>query len=287
MYFTLSTSRVTNQKKTDYFHLELISRKSTLHGIKDISKTQKVKDMRECQVCNSTENILLKYGIFACSACVGFFKRYTTSRTRRWSLCLQDCDVKKCRYCRLKKCLQAGMNKSRVGQKISYGPKHYTDHDIEDILHNANIQITHTYTSTIRACKVCSRELRNSTLPVCEPCRDFFRKSRVEARKCKKEKHCKLHFTLPRLCNYCRYEKCLSIGWKRSIKQDGMIEKSTSIVDKPLKSDYKDNMIKPDTSVDFRKKRLAVACAIAEKENKFMVSFAFLVLKLFKQISVP
>ena len=66
-----------------------------------------------------------------------------------------------------------------------------------------------------------------------------------------------------------------------------MIEKSTSIVDKPLKSDYKDNMIKPDTSVDFRKKRLAVACAIAEKENKFMVSFAFLVLKLFKQISVP
>ena len=68
------------------------------------------------------------------------------------------------------------------------------------------------------------------------------------------------------------------------MKQDGMIEKSTSIVDKPLKSDYKDNMIKPDTSVDFRKKRLAVACAIAEKENKFMVSFAFLVIKLFKGV---
>ena len=246
--------------------------------------------MRECQVCNSTENIFLRYGIFACSACAMFFKKYTTQRTRRWSPCLQDCYVKKCRYCRFKKCLKAGMNKSRVGSNISLGPKHYTDNDIEDILHNANIQITHTYAGTNRACKVCSRELRNSTLPLCILCRVFFRKSKVLARKCKKENDCNLHFTLPRLCNYCRYEKCLSIGWKRSTKKRKTIQKSTSVVDKPVKSDYKDdNLLKTDLTVDFRKKRLAVACAIAEKENKFMVSFAFFVkflLKFLKQISV-
>ena len=38
-----------------------------------------------------------------------------------------------------------------------------------------------------------------------------------------------------------------------------------------------DNFIRPDFTVEFRKKRLAVACAIAEKENKFMVSFKLIV----------
>ena len=134
-------------------------------------------------------------------------------------------------------------------------------------------------------CKVCSRESTNTSVPVCERCRDFFRKSKIEARKCKKEKDCKLHFTMPRLCNYCRYQKCLSIGWKRAIKKNEIVQKSSSCVDKPMKTDYKvDDLPKTDLTVDFRKKRLAVACAIAEKENKFMVSFDLIILKISNKV---
>ena len=227
--------------------------------------------MKTCQVCSSTELVSLRYGIFVCSKCKNFFDKYTTSRIRRWLPCFQNCDIKKCLYCRLKKCLQAGMNKSSNGhRKYPYNPKKYTNEEIDEILHNAKVELVKNYTMNI--CEICSRESKNSGLPLCYQCRVFFRKSKVEARQCKNKKDCKLHFTQPRLCKYCRYQKCLEIGWNNSIKNNEMIRKLSLY--ESTKLDCKaDNFVRPDFTVEFRKKRLAVACAIAEKENKFMVSF--------------
>ena len=227
--------------------------------------------MKTCQVCNSTKLVSLHHGIHACYSCYEFFTRYITTRIRRWLPCFQNCDVRKCRYCRLKKCLQAGMNRSGQGGQKFYNPKKYTNEDINAILHDANVGITETCIMSI--CKICCRETK-SFLPLCLQCRDFFRKSKVEAsRRCKKEKDCKLHFTKLPLCSHCRYQKCLNIGWKKSIKKDEIMQ--VPKIDEPTRSDP----IKPDLTVEFRKKRLAVACAIAEKENKFMVSFDFKVLR--------
>uniref|UniRef100_A0A8C6SJE0 Photoreceptor-specific nuclear receptor n=1 Tax=Neogobius melanostomus TaxID=47308 RepID=A0A8C6SJE0_9GOBI len=72
-----------------------------------------------CKVCSDSSSGK-HYGIYACNGCSGFFKRSVRRRLiyrchAGTGLCLVDkAHRNQCQACRLKKCLQAGMNKDAV-----------------------------------------------------------------------------------------------------------------------------------------------------------------------------
>ncbi|CBY09397.1 unnamed protein product [Oikopleura dioica] len=104
------------------------------------------KPARQCGVC-SDKATGLHYGIISCEGCKGFFKRAISNR--RVYRCVNgddSCkmsrkDRNRCQFCRLKKCLQVGMNRKAIredgmpgGRNKYTGPVNYSEEDVDNIL---------------------------------------------------------------------------------------------------------------------------------------------------------
>ena len=73
-------------------------------------------------------------------------------------------------------------------------------------------------------CKVCGDKSSgiNYGVITCQPCNDFFKRSdnsTIENYFCLSEKNCEIGLVTRSLCNYCRFQKCLSRGMSRDGKE--------------------------------------------------------------------
>ena len=160
------------------------------------------------------------------------------------------------------------MNQFRT---VRYGsqPKVYTDEEIDDILHNANVAKTFG-TVTPKQCQVCCRDTFGWK-EYCRKCRDFYRQVVQSNRKlvCKsKAKNCLIdHSARWSNCAFCKYQKCLQIGMDQvPIKEKPTKAKETQIEPKDTELTHQEMI---DKAVELKRKRLSVACTIAEIEGKF------------------
>ena len=178
-----------------------------------------------------------------------------------------------------------GMNQFKT-KRYHAQPKNYTEDDIDDILHNANIEKTFG-TNIKNRCQVCYREYLGYRPNMCTPCRSFVRGVIKTNRKlvCKsKAKDCFIYHDNLSNCSYCRYQKCLKVGLvdvrmdKEPIKDTLTIKQESAEESQPEEEPpelevHERKMIKKEiieNSVELKRKRLAVACTIAEIEGKFI-----------------
>ena len=100
---------------------------------------------KQCRICCDRATGL-HYGIISCEGCKGFFKRsicnrrvYRCSRDR---ICMMSRKQRnRCQYCRLKRCLEAGMNRKAIredgmpgGRNKSIGPIQMSAEEVTAVL---------------------------------------------------------------------------------------------------------------------------------------------------------
>ncbi|CAF1580731.1 unnamed protein product [Rotaria magnacalcarata] len=102
-----------------------------------------------CKVCHDNSSGK-HYGIFACDGCAGFFKR--SIRRNRQYACknhgIGNCPIDKthrnqCRSCRLRRCLESGMNKEAVQHER--GPRNSTIKKQMALLLKESTDLMHAY----------------------------------------------------------------------------------------------------------------------------------------------
>ncbi|XP_051955740.1 nuclear receptor subfamily 6 group A member 1-B-like isoform X2 [Xyrauchen texanus] len=107
--------------------------------------SEDVSEQRWCLICGDRASGL-HYGIISCEGCKGFFKRSICNK--RIYCCNRDknCQMSRkqrnrCQYCRLRKCLQMGMNRKAIredgmpgGRNKTIGPVRISLEEIERIM---------------------------------------------------------------------------------------------------------------------------------------------------------
>ncbi|XP_051536807.1 nuclear receptor subfamily 6 group A member 1-B-like [Myxocyprinus asiaticus] len=107
--------------------------------------SEDVSEQRWCLICGDRASGL-HYGIISCEGCKGFFKRSICNK--RIYRCNKDknCQMSRkqrnrCQYCRLRKCLQMGMNRKAIredgmpgGRNKTIGPVRISLEEIERIM---------------------------------------------------------------------------------------------------------------------------------------------------------
>jgi len=107
---------------------------------------------RSCLICGDRATGL-HYGIISCEGCKGFFKRsicnrrvYRCSRDRQCMMSRKQRN--RCQYCRLRKCLESGMNRKAIredgmpgGRNKSIGPVTLNDEEIDRVLNGTEFEL--------------------------------------------------------------------------------------------------------------------------------------------------
>lgn len=103
------------------------------------------KEAKTCLICGDRATGL-HYGIISCEGCKGFFKRSICNRrvyrcSRNGSCEMSRKQRNRCQYCRLKKCLEVGMNRKAIredgmpgGRNKNIGPVQLSLEEIDSVL---------------------------------------------------------------------------------------------------------------------------------------------------------
>jgi germ cell nuclear factor len=107
---------------------------------------------RQCLICGDRATGL-HYGIISCEGCKGFFKRsicnrrvYRCSRDKQCMMSRKQRN--RCQYCRLRKCLESGMNRKAIredgmpgGRNKSIGPVTLNEEEIDRVLNGSEFEL--------------------------------------------------------------------------------------------------------------------------------------------------
>ncbi|CBY08614.1 unnamed protein product [Oikopleura dioica] len=118
---------------------------STHHHHLDQSDVNSRNGEKQCRICGDRATGL-HYGIISCEGCKGFFKRSICNRRvyrcTRDKMCMMSRKQRnRCQFCRLKKCLEAGMNRKAIredgmpgGRNKSIGPIQMSAEEVHSVL---------------------------------------------------------------------------------------------------------------------------------------------------------
>lgn len=196
------------------------------------------KDDHYCAICGD-EAIGVRYGVRACRPCEEFYHRiiYKDAAAIMATLeCSKDghCYINStnrsdCRYCRFKKCVEAGMNSLSApnAQFLRYfenkGGLNYEvpiniDNDIP-LYYNVETPIV-PQESSGDVCVVCGAASigRRWGVEACDPCAQFFyiNYGSRDSVRCKHGQTCVITRENRFQCRFCRIQKCIAVGMDAS-----------------------------------------------------------------------